>query len=245
MTNRLDEVAVILENDSVVVVDKPAGLVVHADGRTKEANLCDWVLDNYPQAAGVGEPIEKKDGSLIKRPGIVHRLDRGTSGALIIARTAEAHADLKRQFKDREVQKEYAAFVYGRLEGWRITVAEPLGRSTGDFRRYAVAPRVRGKTRPARTIFSANISTDEASYITAYPQTGRTHQIRVHLEHLHHPVVCDSLYASGQDCLLGFARQALHARSITFRLPGDREITAEAELPADFIRAKARLDTVG
>lgn len=243
MTDLLKAVEVIFEDEAALVVNKPAGLVVHSDGRTDEPNLCDWILEHYPDTAGVGEPIERDDASDIKRPGIVHRLDRDTSGALIIARTDEAYAHIKKQFKERSIQKRYNAFVSGRIKNREFSVDEPLGRSSGDdFRKMAVAPYVRGKTRPAQTDFKLIQSSDEASFLEAYPLTGRTHQIRVHLKSLHHPIICDPLYASGKDCILGFSRQALHARSISFRLPGGMNVGAEAELPADFKQALKELE---
>lgn len=241
MSDLLDSVEVIFESAPAVVVNKPAGLIVHSDGRTDEPNLCDWVLKNYPETAGVGEVIEREGKPDIKRPGIVHRLDRDTSGALIIARTEAAHAHLKQQFKDRQVKKTYSAFVYGRLDTFRLTIDEPIGRSTGDFRKWAVPPYVRGKTRPAKTDIQTIKSTDQATFLKAFPKTGRTHQIRVHLKSVHHPIICDDLYASGKECLFGFHRQALHARSIAFTLPGGMNIVAEADLPADFLSARDQL----
>ncbi|MEX2514605.1 MAG: RluA family pseudouridine synthase [Candidatus Paceibacterota bacterium] len=230
----IENIEIIFENDDLAVVNKPAGLVVHADGRTNEPNLCDWILQTYPETEGVGEPIEQRDGTVIARPGIVHRLDRDTSGALIIARTNEAHAYLKTQFKDRAVKKEYNAFVYGRIDTFRLSIDEPIGRSAQDFRRWTIGSQVRGKARPAHTDVTTVTATDAATFIKAFPKTGRTHQIRVHLQSVRHPVVCDDLYATGRDCLLGFDRQALHARSVTFRLLDETEITAEAAYPADF-----------
>jgi 23S rRNA pseudouridine1911/1915/1917 synthase len=241
MSDLLKKVEVIFTSDDVVVVNKPDGLVVHSDGRTEEPNLCDWVLEHYPEAEGVGEPIEKKNGGIIARPGIVHRLDRDTSGALIIARTDEAHAHLKSQFKNREVEKEYAVFVHGRIEALRFEVDKPLGRSTGDFRRWSVPPHIRGEARAAHTDFETILAGEKATYLKAFPKTGRTHQIRVHLKSLHHPVVADELYAPGFKPVLGFTRQALHARAITFKLPDGTVIAAEAPLPADFLAAKKQL----
>lgn len=235
------DIEVIYENEDVLVVNKPAGLVVHADGRTDEANLCDWILENYPEIEGVGEPIQREGKEDIQRPGIVHRLDRDTSGALIIARTKEAHSHLKQQFKDRLVKKEYHVFVYGRIDAFRTTINDAIGRSPSDFRRWDVAPHVRGQARPAQTDITPVVSTDKVTLLKAFPKTGRTHQIRVHLESIRHPVVCDDLYASGRDCLLGFRRQALHAYSITFTLQSGESITANAPYPADFLAAKKKL----
>lgn len=245
MEDLLKNIEVIFESNDVVVVNKPAGLVVHSDGRTDEPNLCDWVLEKYPEAEEVGE-VTRRDGKPdIPRPGIVHRLDRDTSGALIITRTDKGHAHLKQQFKDREVKKEYNAFVYGRIDAFRLSINEPIGRSTNDFRRWTTGTQVRGKARPARTDVITEKSTDKATFIKAFPLTGRTHQIRVHLASVRHPVICDGLYATGRDCLLGFGRQALHARSISFTLPDGEEVTAEAPYPEDFQTALKNIESQG
>lgn len=239
MNDLLGQVSVIVETKEVLVVNKPAGLIVHSDGRTEEPNLCDWILEKYPEIAGVGEPIAREGKENIPRPGIVHRLDRETSGVLIVARTQEAYEHIKQQFKDRKIKKEYDVFVYKEVTDLSFTIDEPIGRSSGDdFRKYSVPPYIRGDARPARTDFVVKTATEQATHLTAYPKTGRTHQIRVHLKSIHHPVVCDSLYASGKECLWGLDRQALHARRITFRLPDGQSIAAEADLPMDLKQAK-------
>jgi 23S rRNA pseudouridine1911/1915/1917 synthase len=243
MIDLLQQVSVIAETDGALVVNKPAGLIVHGDGRTDEPNLCDWILDTYPDTSGVGEPIEREGKEDIRRPGIVHRLDRETSGVLIIARNQQAYEHIKQQFKDRTIQKEYDVFVYRKVDDQSFTIDTSIGRSSGDdFRKYAVPPYVRGNPRSAQTDFVVDAATDKASHLTAYPKTGRTHQIRVHLKSIHHPVVCDSLYASGKECFWGLDRQALHAKRITFKLPNGQTIAAEADLPADLQRAKEEIN---
>jgi len=234
MSDLLDKVTVIAEVAEALVINKPAGLIVHSDGRTDEPNLCDWIRDQYPEISGVGEPITRAGKPAINRPGIVHRLDRETSGVLIIARTQDAYEHIKEQFKNRRIKKQYDVFVYGGITGPTFTIDQPIGRSNGDdFRKQAVTPYVRGQARKAHTDFVVNKTDDQKTYLTAYPKTGRTHQIRVHLKSIHHPVVCDSLYGSGKDCPEGLSRQALHARRITFQLPGGQTVSAEAGLPAD------------
>jgi 23S rRNA pseudouridine1911/1915/1917 synthase len=236
--NILEEVRVVAEFADVVAVDKPAGLIVHGDGRSAEANLCDWITKHYPQAKGVGEPIERDGRPNIARPGIVHRLDRDTSGVMLIALTQKSYLNLKQQFKNRTVEKTYEAFVYGRVTDREFVVDDPIGRSSGDdFRKQAVAPYVRGKARHARTDFFRKRAKDRISWVEAMPKTGRTHQIRVHLKSLHQPIVCDSLYASGKNCF-SINRQALHAAEIRFTLSDGSEAIAAAGLPADIKRLK-------
>jgi len=240
--NKQKNIEAIFENDDVLVVNKPAGLVVHADGRTEEPNLCDWILENYPAVEGVGEPIQREGKEDIQRQGIVHRLDRDTSGAIIIARTDKAHAHLKKQFKNRRVKKEYNAFVYGRIDAFRLSIDEPIGRSANDFRRWTTGENVRGTARSAHTDVATVTSTDKVTFIKAFPKTGRTHQIRVHLQSFRHPVICDDLYETGRDCLLGFTRQGVHARTITFMLPDGGEVVATASYPDDFKNALEKLE---
>ena len=238
---------VLYEDAEVLVINKPAGLIVHGDGRTKEATLADWLLARDPGMTKVGEPWESPMGEMIPRPGIVHRLDRETSGVMIVAKTQEAFEYLKQQFKDRTPHKRYEALVYGHPKEEGGVIDKPIGRSSSDFRRWSAQPGARGEMREAETIWSVvqrgidPISGEKVSLITAEPKTGRTHQIRVHLKAIHHPVLCDSLYATGKPCILGLNRVALHARSLTITLQDGSEQTFEAPRPRDLEEAIAAL----
>ncbi len=235
------EIQVLLEKDDWVVLNKPAGLVVHADGRTTEPTLVDWLLERYPDLVGVGESMFVKNGEVeveIARPGIVHRLDRDTSGVIVIARNQPAFDVLKKKFQDREIQKTYLAFVYGQPKKDEGTVDAPIGRSPKDFRRWSAQPGARGMLREALTDWRmlarmGDVSSKSFSLLEFQPHTGRTHQIRVHAKYMHHPIVSDPLYAGKRKPALGFKRQALHARRIVFEWKGE-DITIEAPLPADF-----------
>jgi len=232
------QVSVVVETESAVVVSKPAGLLIHDDGRTDQPHLCQWIQERYPETDGVGEPIQRDGKPDIPRPGIVHRLDKETSGVVIVARNQKAYEHIKKQFKNRTIKKEYQTLVYGEITDPSFTVDESIGRSSGDFRRRSVPPYVRGETKPAHTDFVTKQANDTASFLTAYPKTGRTHQIRVHLKSIHHPIVCDSLYAEGKACFGELNRQALHARRITFNTPDGQTIAAETDLPPDFQSAR-------
>lgn len=234
-------VSVVYEDDSVVVINKPAGLVVHPDGKTKEPTLVDWVLENYPDIAQVGEPLVLTDGTTIKRPGIVHRLDRETSGALIIAKNQQAFLHLKKQFQEREIRKIYNAFVWGGMKESDGVIDRPIGKSKKDFRLWSAQRGARGELRQAVTRFRVLKKNSEFSFVEVSPETGRTHQIRVHFKAISHPVVCDRLYAPKRECALGFDRLALHALSLTFVSPESGSITAAVALPADFERALSAL----
>jgi 23S rRNA pseudouridine1911/1915/1917 synthase len=224
---------VLYEDDDVLVIDKPSGLVVHSDGKTDEPTLVDWLLTKYPEIENVGESWESPDGQIIPRPGIVHRLDRETSGVLIIAKTQESFDSLKKQFQERTIEKTYNAFVHGNLKDDEDVIDRAIGRSSKDFRMWSAQRGARGELRDAVTGYTVLKRFPEMTYVEVRPKTGRTHQIRVHFKAIHHPVVCDKLYAPKHDCM-GFSRLALHAQSISFEAISGKRVTVEASLPDEF-----------
>lgn len=237
---------VLFENDDVLVVNKPSGLLVHPAsaksivGEAPKPTLVDWILKERPEIAGVGEP---QNG--IERPGIVHRLDEDTSGALVIAKTQESFESLKKQFQDRETEKEYHAFVWGHFKEIAGIVDEPIGRNSNDFRRWHAGRGARGEMREATTAWHvARQFTDEKgelfSFMHLFPKTGRTHQLRVHMKFLQRPIVADELYAPTKPKALGFERLALHARKISFLSLTNERITVEAPYQQDFETALAK-----
>lgn len=230
---------ILYEDKHVLVVNKPSGLVVHADGKTREFSLAEWVLEKYPNMKGVGEPLTLSDGTVIDRPGIVHRLDRDTSGALVLARDQETFLFLKEQFQGRSIEKVYHAFVYGAIKENDGVIDRPIARSKKDFRLWSAQRGARGEHREAVTEYKVLKRRNDLTLVEVRPKTGRTHQIRVHLKAINHPVVCDKLYAPKRECVLGFGRVALHAKEIRFMLPGGKELRVEAPYPPDF-RAAAR-----
>ena len=240
------EIAVLYEDENVLVINKPAGLITHSDGRTKEPSVAEWMLEKYPASRDVGEPWTSPQGEVILRPGIVHRLDRGTSGVMILAKTNEAYAFLKKQFGDRSTEKLYRALVYGHPRKDAGVIEAEIVRLRTVPPRWGVARE--GESRKHREAVTEwqvlSRSTDpalgeKAAYLEARPKTGRTHQIRVHFKHAGHPVVCDPLYANGRPCLFGFSRPALHAFSLSLTLPSGERRTFEAPLPGDFKTALA------
>jgi 23S rRNA pseudouridine1911/1915/1917 synthase len=246
------DIPVIYEDESVVVVNKPAGLVIHADGKTLEPRLTDWILNTYPSTKEVGEPLilSSRGGAsgdasapsvTIPRPGIVHRLDRDTSGVLIVAKTQEAFLYLKKQFHERKTKKEYRAFVYGEMKEDSGTIDRPIGRSAKDFRLRSAQRGARGTLRDAVTDFRVYARGKGYTLLSAFPKTGRTHQIRVHLKAINYPVVCDKRYAPKRECALGFTRHALHAYSLELTLQNGERKRFEAPLPQDFLDAEAEL----
>lgn len=237
---------IIYEDAELLVVNKPAGLAVHEDGRSDQPTLCDWIRTERPGMVGVGEPMRLQTGAVIDRPGIVHRLDRDTSGVLVLAKTQEAFLFLKNQFKDRQIEKHYRAIVWGILKEPHGTIDKPIGRSRKDFRLWSATQTAGGKLREAITRYSllacGTVSepdtynlppTTSFSYLDLEPKTGRTHQLRVHLQAIGHPIVCDTRYAPQKPPVLGMTRLALHAYTITLPHPNGTLMVFEAPLPED------------
>jgi len=237
----MDTIGVVYEDDDILAVNKPAGIAVHEDGRSDELVLTDWVRENYPSMVGVGEEMRLQNGEMIGRPGIVHRLDKDTSGILVLTKNQDTFLFLKEQFKNRETQKLYHAFVYGEVRDMAGTIDKPIGRSKKDFRLWTTHV-TKGKVREAITRFTRLGVGQGCSYMAFEPKTGRTHQIRVHAKAVGHPVVGDERYAPKKEVLLGFERLALHARSISFKHPNGTRMTLEAPLPDDFVYAEKQLN---
>jgi len=254
------KIKVLYEDKNILAIDKPSGISVHPDGRSKEKTISDWFLKKYPKAKNVGESIFA-DGKEIKKQGIVHRLDKETSGVLLLAKNQKAHEFLKNQFKNREIKKTYHAIVSGFVKNNRGVINKPIGRSPSDFRRHLAGRGARGELREAITIYKVlkrfeDKNSNKFTYLEVYPKTGRTHQIRVHMKFLNYPVACDSLYnprqkkktnSGGQApgfCPEGLNRLALHAKSIEFSALGGsasggknlkgETIKIESPLPKDF-----------
>jgi 23S rRNA pseudouridine1911/1915/1917 synthase len=231
------DIPIIYEDEHIVGVNKPAGLVVHGDGKMQEATLADWVLERYPSTREVGEPLVLSSGEKIVRPGIVHRLDKDTSGVLVIAKDQETFLHLKKAFQDRTMEKIYRTVVYGEIKNDAGSIDVPIGRSPSDFRKRLAGDRARGTLREAHTDYKVLLRGRGCTYVEVYPKTGRTHQIRVHFKALEHPVICDSLYAPKREGMLGFTRLALHAWRLSLNHPDGHRMILEAPLPADFERA--------
>lgn len=229
--------SVIYEDEHLVAVNKPSGLVMHA-GIGTGFTLADWVARTYPGFRDIGEPFVGSDGRSIPRFGIAHRLDKGTSGALLLAKNQPMFSLLKRHFQNRAILKEYHAFVHGRPPRERGIVSLAIGKSRHDFRRQTTRS-IRGPARDARTEYVvAGRCPDDISFVRFYPRTGRAHQVRAHARSLHTPIVGDSLYAASREPALGFSRPALHAYRITVpaRQDGD-PLHIVAPYPDDFAHA--------
>ena len=236
------EPSIIAENEHLIVLNKPAGLIVHSDARTEESTLTDWLVEKYPSLIGVGESWTSPQGDVVPLPGIVHRLDRTTSGVMLVAKTNDAFMYLKSAFKARKVDKIYRAFVYGTMESESGKIIAEIKRSSAAPRRWYARPCELSDKRAAVTEWKLLSQVDGLSYTEASPKTGRTHQIRVHLSSIGHPVVADHLYAPDCSAILGFNRPALHAYSVSLELPNNEKVKYVAPLPQDFHRAAAIMD---
>ena len=216
------EVTVRYEDAHVLVVAKPAGLVVHPGAGNATGTLVNGLLARHPEIAAVGDP---------RRPGIVHRLDRDTSGLLVVARTAEAYDGLVAQMAARAVERIYLALAWGSIAASRGVIDAPIGRS--DSRRTRMA--VRDAGREARTGFSVleTFEHPELTLVECRLETGRTHQIRVHLAAIGHPVVGDTVYGGARPAL-AIDRPFLHAAALRFEHPVTGvTVRVEEPLPDD------------
>ena len=223
----------VFEDPDLIVVDKPAGLVVHPGAGHDSRTLVHGLLARYPDIAGVGDP---------HRPGIVHRLDRGTSGLLVVARTERAHQLLVEQMRAHQPERVYCALVGGHPEAPSGLIDAPIGRSSRNPQRMTLTER----GRPARTRYTVErryAQPARVALLECQLETGRTHQIRVHLRAIGHPVIGDPTYGPGRaDDIFGLSRPFLHARSLSFSHPvSGRTVRAESPLPDDLAAVLASL----
>lgn len=221
--------AVVYEDDDVLVIDKPPGLVVHPGAGRDSGTLVHGLVARYPEIAAVGEP---------SRPGIVHRLDAGTSGLMIVALDETALERLQRMLADREVSRTYTTLVEGNPPP-AATIDAPIGRSPRHRKKMAVVAGGRDAVTELRRLETFS----ETALVEARPRTGRTHQIRVHLAGAGYPVVGDRVYGRDRKLAarLGLDRPFLHASGLSFRHPMTGEqVALEEPLPADLLEALGR-----
>ncbi|WKZ26892.1 MAG: RluA family pseudouridine synthase [Candidatus Paceibacterota bacterium] len=216
---------VLLETPDLLFIDKPSGLTVHKKtAEDPQHTLADWVVERYPDIRNVGEdPL---------RPGIVHRLDKETSGVMVVAKTNAAFFSLKKQFQDHIIEKEYWALVHGTPRPPQGTIDAPIG-ALGNKR----TTRIHGKrtlvAHEAITDYRTLKTFDRFSLIAAHPRTGRTHQIRVHCKHMGTPIAGDLLYTTSAPIPQGLSRLFLHAHSLSVAAPDSSRVSVQAPLPGD------------
>ncbi len=233
-------IKILYEDKDILAIDKPSGILVHSDNRSTKETIADLFKKKYPKLE------------------IVHRLDRETSGVMLLAKNVKAHEFLKKQFQDRVVKKVYNAVVNGFVKNDHGLINKLIGRSPKDFRRWLAGRGARGELREAITeykvlkrltlpiipslIKEGKTSPDKGrqeglfSYLEIKPKTGRTHQIRVHMKFLNYPVACDPLYNPKGACPKNLDRLALHAKSIEFKNLQGKIIKVESPLPKEFAK---------
>lgn len=227
---------IVYEDDDIIVLNKQAGISVHPSVNEPSGTLANALIAKYPELIGVGEDSI--------RPGIVHRLDKDTSGLLVVARNQKAFEFLKKEWQEGKVIKKYLTLVWGHMKPESGTVESELVRSPKEFRkRTVVRP---GKNALAGKLAITNYKTikkfKDFSLVEVSPKTGRMHQIRVHMASLGHPVAGDKIYGKKKTAPEGLARQFLHAGYLKFSLPDGRSMVFESDLPADLEKIVAKLE---
>ena len=215
-------VDIVYEDDDIIVVNKPKGMVVHPANGNPDGTLVNAIMAICKDSlSGIGGEI---------RPGIVHRLDKDTSGLLIVAKNDKAHVNMSEQIKNHEVKKTYIALVRGVVKENQATIDMPIGRSNSDRKKMAVTKT--GKN--AVTHIKVLKRYDKYTLLEVNIETGRTHQIRVHLSYIGYPIIGDCVYSNGKN-EFGVVGQCLHAKSLKFKHPiTDEEMYVEAEIPEYF-----------
>ena len=220
--------SVIYEEADFLVINKPAGLIVHPVNQSDTESVVSWLLKNYPEVATVGDDPDS-------RAGIVHRLDRDTSGVMIIPRTQEAFLFFKNLFQTKTVYKTYLALVYGAPKDAKGTIDKPIGLNSGTVKRTVHvknAKMVKDAVTDYEVIKTFEIGGTQVSLMRVSPRTGRTHQIRVHMASINCPIVGDALYGPKKP-LIQISRQFLHADSIEFPTPRGNRLTISADMPEE------------
>jgi 23S rRNA pseudouridine1911/1915/1917 synthase len=214
------------EDDDLILVNKPAGMVVHPSIGNETGTLVNAILYYCPGIEGI---------DFTHRPGIVHRLDKYTSGLIVVAKNDKALRFMQEQFKTRTIKKRYVALVEGQLQPPAALIDAPIGRDPKQRKKMAVIPPGSpGTARASQTRYETAVSYDDFTLVNCYPLSGRTHQIRVHLTYIGYPIVCDHIYGRRKRAFPQLRRHFLHAAELTFRRPSDNsELTFTAELPPE------------
>ncbi len=217
---------ILAKGNGYVVINKPAGLLAHsAQAAMHEATVADWLIEHYPEAKIVGD---------VDRPGIVHRLDRDTSGTMVLATSSEMYNLLKLQFHDRLIKKTYLALVHDHLTEPKGIIDKPIGRSKKDGRMAARVEKLSEADRDAITEYEVEKSYEQYDLVKARPLTGRTHQIRVHLMSLANPIVGDKIYTiHGQKNIVDMGRIFLHAMELEFTDLEGNQVVVQSPLPKE------------
>jgi len=241
----MKKVELIYEDDDLIVVSKPAGMPVHEAKHSDDHTLCDWLLEKFPEIKDVGDlpAHEFREGGsafgLPYRPGIVQRLDKQTSGVMVIARNQESFLRLKEIFKSRQIKKTYTALVCGKVKEKAGVIDKKLGRIIANPTKIGIEKTGSRLKTPKEAITEYKIIKEfkDTTLLEVRPKTGRMHQIRVHLASIGHPIAGDTVYGGKKVCLKELGRYFLHASSISFSLRGGQQLTFSADLPQELENA--------
>ena len=219
-------IPVIFEDNDILVINKPTGIVVHPFDFSNEEAVLDGLIQSHPQIFEISNPLTLQDKRIINLGGIVHKLDRDTSGVMVVAKTQSAFDELTRLFSSHAVHKEYVALVEGIVEKDSFTIDAPLGRGKKDYKQSTNPINPRGPLRDAITDVEVVERNETSTRVRLTPQTGRTHQLRAHMASIGHPIVGDIAYGSVTES----PRIMLHAKSLTFPING-KQSAFEAAKP--------------
>jgi len=235
MSTTSGKIEILYQDKNLIAINKPAGLLVHPTATNTEKTLTDWLIKKYPEIKNVGDDPKN-------RPGIVHRLDKDTSGIIIVPRNQKYFEYLKNLFQEHKIKKTYLALVWNEIKNKKGVIEKPISLKPGTTKRTVFKGKME---KPAITeyelvknyIYPRKFMPNQHKFTTfsllkIFPKTGRTHQIRVHLASIGHPVVGDSLYGPKKNPL-GLKKHFLHAKSLEFNLSENRRIKIEADLPKE------------
>jgi 23S rRNA pseudouridine1911/1915/1917 synthase len=209
--------SIIFENENFLIIDKPSGLVVHPYDHSTEETLLDFLYSHSPSIFTINNEKKLMDGRIISLGGLVHKLDRDTSGVMVIAKNEETFAEIKHQFTSHTTKKTYIALVEGLVADDSFRIDGPLGRNKKDYKQSVNPTNPRGELREAITDVKVLARGENMTLVELSPITGRTHQLRAHMAHIGHPIVGDKAYGS----ILESPRVMLHAKSLSFNLLGE------------------------
>ncbi|HCC05902.1 TPA: hypothetical protein DEP94_00865 [Candidatus Nomurabacteria bacterium] len=222
-------IPVIFEDTNIVVLNKPSGVVMHPFDNSTEETLVDFLIEKYPNMFSIDNQIILQDGRTIKLGGIVHKLDRETSGVIVVAKTKEVFDELKEQFTNHSIKKTYIAVVEGNVKEDNFVIDAPLGRNKKDYKQQVNPSNPRGELRSAITEVEIIKRNDNTTLVKLIPKTGRTHQLRAHMTYIGHPIVGDIAYGSK----IKSERIMLHALNLKFKI-GEKDFEFEVEVPEGF-----------
>jgi 23S rRNA pseudouridine1911/1915/1917 synthase len=224
-------IPIIFEDTNILVINKPSGVVVHPFDHSTEETVLDFLYEKIPESFNIGDNEKTlQDGRNLNLGGIVHKLDRDTSGVLVIAKNKESYTVIKEQFKQHTLQKKYIALVQGDVKERTFRIDGPLGRNKKEYKQMVNPTNPRGELRSAITDVEVLKTKNTLTLVSLYPRTGRTHQLRAHMAYIEHPIVGDKAYGS----TITSSRIMLHAKEIAFTL-FEKEYSFEAPLPDIFI----------